>query len=241
VEEARENIVQRLEEELYSIRTLPAFATGQRALMVRSPGGNVLWDSVGLVDDVTIGLIRVLGGLSAIAASHPCHLTSLLDWSDAFDGIPIYVHEKARRWIASTHPGIRFWGGERLALHDGITLIHGDGHGGAVLHWPAGSKGAGTLLTGAVLHIAASLAHVSFLSSSYALLPRSGKEVKRIVRALEGLEYERLYDGSPDRAIASDARQVFLRSAEQYLAAIGGRPDAHRSFAACLWPGRSLR
>ena len=58
----RRNLVQRVEPDLFSLRSIPRFALGQRALLLRSSGGNVLWDSVALVDDLTVRLIRALGG-----------------------------------------------------------------------------------------------------------------------------------------------------------------------------------
>ena len=56
---------------LTGIGTVPGFAIGQRALLVRTPNGNVLWDCISLLDDATVETIRVLGGISAIAVSHP--------------------------------------------------------------------------------------------------------------------------------------------------------------------------
>ncbi len=49
----------------------PHFAIGQRALLVRTAQGNVLWDCVILVDDEAVGKIRALGGLKAIATLPP--------------------------------------------------------------------------------------------------------------------------------------------------------------------------
>jgi hypothetical protein len=221
-----ENIIQRLDEELYTIRTMPVFGIGQQAMLVRSPGGSVLWDCVTLVDDTTVGLIRALGGLRAIAVSHPRHFASAVEWSRAFDGIPVYVHETGRRWLVRPDPVVRAWEGTELRLHDGITLVYcGGNDGGVVLHWPNGPKGKGALLTGAVIQVVDGSTRVSFLSCPSALLPRSAGAVSQLLRALEGLVYDRLYDSSPGRMIAGDAHQVVLRSAEQYLAAVTGRDD----------------
>src|SRR5262245_31880408 len=49
----------------------PPFAIGQRAMLVRAPGGNVLWDCVPLLDPALVEMIEALGGISAIAISHP--------------------------------------------------------------------------------------------------------------------------------------------------------------------------
>src|SRR3546814_13670431 len=58
-------------EGLLGIGTEPGFAIGQRALLVRSPGGNLLWDCIALVDDDTVARVREAGGIRAIAISHP--------------------------------------------------------------------------------------------------------------------------------------------------------------------------
>src|SRR4051812_10286687 len=74
LEELRKDHSNRLEFEapsLLGIGTEPPFAIGQRALLVQSPSGNVLWDCVSLIDEPTIAKINHLGGIRAIAISHP--------------------------------------------------------------------------------------------------------------------------------------------------------------------------
>src|SRR5437899_13037922 len=59
----------RFEEEapqLLGIGTEPEFAIGQRALLMQSPAGNLLWDCISLVDDKTIAEVRTRGGMRAI-------------------------------------------------------------------------------------------------------------------------------------------------------------------------------
>src|SRR6476660_5939568 len=51
---------------LIGIGTQPKFAIGQRALLLCTPEGNILWDCISLIDDATITLINGLGGLHAI-------------------------------------------------------------------------------------------------------------------------------------------------------------------------------
>src|SRR5437588_603934 len=55
------NVVRELEPDLTGIGTEPPFAIGQRALLVRTPGGNVLWDCVSLLDDSTAEAVRGKG------------------------------------------------------------------------------------------------------------------------------------------------------------------------------------
>jgi hypothetical protein len=77
---------------LIGIGTQPSFAIGQRALLVCTPHGNVLWDCISLIDGATVTLVNGLGGLSAIAISHPHFYTTLVEWSSAFGNVPVHLH-----------------------------------------------------------------------------------------------------------------------------------------------------
>src|SRR5262249_2128488 len=135
---------------LTSIRTTPTFAIGQRALLVETADGNVLWDCVSLIDEATIEAVRERGGLAAIAISHPHFYASMVEWSRAFGGAPIWVHEADRRWIVRPDGAVRPWSGASMRLPGGLTLVHVGGHfeGSQVLHWPQGAGGRGALLSG---------------------------------------------------------------------------------------------
>jgi hypothetical protein len=73
----------------------PDFAIGQRALLLRTPDGNVLWDCVALLDPATVAIVKALGGLRAIAISHPHFYTAMVDWAQAFD-CPVFLHAADR-------------------------------------------------------------------------------------------------------------------------------------------------
>src|ERR1700674_1746997 len=49
-----------LEPGLLSITTFPAFGIGQRAQLLRTENGNILWDCISLVDRATVELIKAL-------------------------------------------------------------------------------------------------------------------------------------------------------------------------------------
>ena|SRR5712691_2759781 len=63
---------------LIGIGTTPTFAIGERALLVQSAQGNVLWDCMSLLDDETAAGIERLGGLTGIAISHPHYYSTTL-------------------------------------------------------------------------------------------------------------------------------------------------------------------
>src|SRR2546425_7387757 len=140
---------------LTGIGTEPSFAIGQRALLVPSPQRNLLWDCITVIDDATIDAVRKLGGIRAIAISHPHYYSSMVEWSRAFDA-PVYLHDADRQWVMRPDPRIEHWSGDTKPLWDGMTLIRAGGHfpGGTVLHWPAGADGRGALLTGDILMVA---------------------------------------------------------------------------------------
>jgi len=46
------------ESNLIGVETVPEFAIGQHAKLLRTPHGNILWDCISYVDDVTVDLIR---------------------------------------------------------------------------------------------------------------------------------------------------------------------------------------
>src|SRR5262249_47759154 len=68
------------EPNLIGIGTQPTFAIGQRALLICTAAGNVLWDCISLLDAATITLIKALAGLKAIAISHPHSSTPMRHW-----------------------------------------------------------------------------------------------------------------------------------------------------------------
>src|SRR6195952_4269190 len=67
----RHRVVWRDDLGLAGIGLEPSFAIGQRALLVPTGDGCVMWDCVPLVTPERVEHIRSLGGLKAIAVSHP--------------------------------------------------------------------------------------------------------------------------------------------------------------------------
>jgi hypothetical protein len=76
---------------LHTILPEPKAGIGQRAFLVRTNEGNVLWDCVPPLDDATVQTVRSLGGLKAIAVSHPHYYTTMVEWSKAFGDVPTVV------------------------------------------------------------------------------------------------------------------------------------------------------
>lgn len=216
------NTFRRLEPRLLGVGMTPEFGIGQRALLVQSASGNILWDCVSLVDEATIDLLNGLGGLAAIAISHPHFYASMVEWSHAFGQVPVYIHERDRRWVQRPDSIVQFWSGAAYRLTGEITLVHCGGHfaGGTVLHWAAGAGGRGALLTGDILQVTMDRRHVSFMRSYPNLIPLSSPSVGSIVSAVAPYAYDRIYGAWWDRHIDSDAAAAVQRSHERYVVAV---------------------
>jgi len=218
------NRIERLEPSLIGIGTEPSFAIGQRALLVQTPEGNLLWDCISLLDEATVTAVDGLGGLRAIAISHPHYYSSMVEWSRAF-GAPIYLHRADRRWVMRPDGSIRFWPGETLPLFGGITLVRCGGHfpGATVAHWPAGAEGKGALLVGDVLQVVQDRRFVSFMFSYPNLIPLPARTVERIARTVAAYDFDRIYGAWWGRVVERDGKAAVARSAARYAAAVRSR------------------
>ncbi|HET9918533.1 MAG TPA: MBL fold metallo-hydrolase, partial [Ktedonobacteraceae bacterium] len=209
------------EPRLTAIGSEPSFAIGQRPLLVQTDEGNVLWDCMTYLDDEIGATIDQLGGLKAIAISHPHYYTTMVEWARRFD-VPIYLHESDRQWVMRPDERVVFWSGEARPLVGDTTLIRLGGHfrGGQVLHWPSGAEGKGVLLSGDIITVVADRNWVSFMYSYPNLIPLPGREVARIRDTIAPYRFERLYGAWFEREILADARNAVIRSADRYILAL---------------------
>jgi glyoxylase-like metal-dependent hydrolase (beta-lactamase superfamily II) len=208
-----------LEPGLVGIGTSPPVGIGQRALLVATPAGNLLWDCVGYLDAAAAGRVADLGGIAAIACSHPHFYGAMVEWSAAFGGAPVYVPRADRAWLVRPDPAVRLWEGRADPL-PGVTLVQCGGHfeGSSVLHWPAGAGGGGVLLVGDTITVVADRRYVSFMRSYPNLIPLPAPAVRRVVAAVSGLRFDRIYGGWWDRDLREGAHRAVTRSAARYLA-----------------------
>ncbi|CAF3338405.1 unnamed protein product [Rotaria sp. Silwood2] len=222
-----ENKIKCEEPKLFSICTEPSFAIGQRAFLVQTSYGNILWDCISLLDQNTIDYIKKSGGLTAIAISHPHFFTTMVDWSHLFGNIPIYIHKADEAWVVRPDKCIEFWDGSTKDLFDGkLKLIHTGGHfeGSQVLYWPEGASHRGVLLTGDEPHICMDSKWVAFMHSFPNYIPLNERKVKRIMERLQLIDYDRLYgafsSGNKSEVILEKAQKIVQQSGERYLKAI---------------------
>ncbi|HVB52648.1 MAG TPA: hypothetical protein VNF24_00430 [Candidatus Acidoferrales bacterium] len=216
--------VAELEPGLYQLTTRPSFGIGQRALLVRTPGGNLLWDCLSYLDPATQGAVAELGELAAVAVSHPHFYGSCVEWSDAFGGVPIYLSSRDRDYLVRPSPAVVHFEGDEVEPWPGLRVLRLGGHfaGSTVLHWPAGAAGRGVLLTGDTISVAADRRWTAFQYSYPNRIPLAAAEVQSIAERVAPLAFDRLYGAWPDDVIATDAHGAVMRSAARYLGMIDG-------------------
>ncbi|MGK3143566.1 MBL fold metallo-hydrolase [Pantoea sp. C2G6] len=203
---------------LLSIKTVPRFAIDQRAFLLRTPHGNVLWDCIANLDAATCQLITALGGIDAIAISHPHYYTTMQEWAAAFNA-PVYLHAHDRQWIMRDSPHIQLWQGESLTLMPSLTLLRLGGHfpGGSVLHW---DQGEGVILAGDILQVTPGAHGVSFMWSYPNMLPLSASTVGDILQRLAGVAFGQLYGAFEGQEIHQQAKEKVMQSGARYLACL---------------------
>ena len=211
----RFNVFRKVAPGLFGISTVPQFAIGQRAFLVVTPAGNMLWDCLSFLDDATIEIIRALGGIKAVAVSHPHFYSAMASWGRAFE-CPVLAHEADCGWLVEPDPRIEFWSGETREILPGITLHRLGGHfpGSSVLHWSERR----TLLTGDTLLVTPDRKHVAFMWSypNYAPLPAA--DVQLIGQRLDALDFDAVHSAFWERGdIDSDAKAAVRRSVVRHL------------------------
>lgn len=215
------NLTEPHEPEMMGIGIEPTFAIGQRAFLFKASTGNILWDCLPLLDDTLTEYVNALGGISAIAISHPHYYSSMVRWSRVFD-CPVFLHAADKQWVMRPDPAIEFWDGETNKIADDATLIRCGGHfdGGTVLHWAAGADGRGALLSGDIIQVVQDRRWVSFMYSYPNLIPLSAAKVRRIVAAVEPFEFDRVYGAFAGKVVERDGKEAVRRSAQRYLEAL---------------------
>jgi glyoxylase-like metal-dependent hydrolase (beta-lactamase superfamily II) len=202
---------------LTGIGTAPRFAIGQRALVVPSSVGNVLWECVTLLDEETAAAVEELGGLAAIAISHPHYYSSMVEWAHRFE-CPVLLHADDAGWIMRPDDAIELWDGETRDV-GGLELLRLGGHfpGGTVMLAPGGR-----LLSGDIVQVIPDRGWVSFMYSYPNLIPLPAATVLAMAEKLKPYAFESIQGAWWDTTIRSGAKAIVTRSAERYARALAG-------------------
>ena len=210
-------IIKKLHDNLYELKMAPAFAIGQRALLVITATGNVLWDCIALINEPTIEFIKSKGGLKAIAFSHPHYYTTMNEWAAIFN-CPIYIHQKDEQWIFNKGDHISLWSEAEKELWDGIRLINIGGHfpGSSIVHVPFLSKD-GTILCGDTFYISPSKKHAAVMYSYPNRIPLPTQEVQRIKKQMLNIPFDTMHGFYDYQNIYDNAKQLIESSLEKYI------------------------
>ena len=129
------------EKRVWFVQTEPRFAIGERAILIQTEQGNILWDLIPYLDQPTVDKINSLGGLDAIVISHPHYYSTWPDWSRTFQ-CPVYVGAPDKEWLERTDVE----GAEMRFLTDTYTPIELNGHDSKAVAILAGGHFPGSLL-----------------------------------------------------------------------------------------------
>jgi hypothetical protein len=223
---AASHTVELREEEpgLVGVGVTPSFAIGQRALLVRTTRGNVLWDCIPLLDEPARRAIDRLGGVDAICISHPHFYGAVVEFAEAFDA-RVFLPRADERWRQRSSRRIVPFDDEVEPV-PGVTVSRIGGHfdGAAVLHWPEGAGGSGALLTGDTIMVVEDRRWVSFMWSYPNLVPLDAASVTAIARRVGRFRFGRIYGGWWGHVVVGDGADLVRRSAERYVRRLTSPP-----------------
>lgn len=205
---------------LLSIAIEPTFAIPQRALLLPTGFGNVLWECLSLVTTDAVEALFRRGGVSAIMISHPHFYSSMHEWSEALGGVPILLHEADRCWVQRPSRHIEFWSGDCKTLTPDLTLLRCGGHfpGSTALYWRTGPRGP-TLFPGDALQVTMDRRHVAFMYSYPNHIPMKTSDVCHIQRLLADEPIEDVFGFSWGRNIIGSGRAAVDASFDRHLRA----------------------
>jgi len=214
--------VREVEPGLLGIGADPPVAIGQRALLVQTGEGNLLWDPPGFIDEQAVHAVREAGGLRSVSASHPHFYGAIAEWSAAF-GAEILLPEADAHWLTRPAAAVRTWSGTHAVL-PGVTLVQCGGHfpGSAVVHWAAGAGGSGALFAGDTIFVTPGEDRLTFVWSAPNRLPLPETAVRKVVDAVRPYQFDRIYGGWWQPVLRTGARRVLETSADRYIQFLRG-------------------
>lgn len=209
--------INQLKANLCELEITPQFAISQRALLVLSENGNILWDCIPMLDKPTIDFIKSKGGLKAIAFSHPHYYSNMNKWAEVFN-CPVYIHANDAPYIVQKGGQINLWSGDELALWDDIKIVLIGGHfeGSSILHVPFLSK-EGAILCGDTLFLSPNKKHFSVMRSYPNKIPLPLREIRRIKTRIDAIPMDTFYGYVKAQNLDVDVKKVFSESMERYL------------------------
>lgn len=204
---------------LLAFGVTPAFSINQRALLLPTALGNVMWECVSLVTEHAVAELKKHGGVAAIVISHPHFYSSMVEWSEALGGVPVYLHQADRAWVQRPSPNLRFWSDERIPLSNDVTLLRLGGHfeGSTGLHWIGEHCPKGVLFPGDAIQVTMDRRNVTFMYSFPNYIPMTRSDVMRIGQVVSALEYDSIFGFTWGRNIIGNAKDAVDRSLHRFM------------------------
>lgn len=205
-----------LEPGLHGVGVSPSLGIGQRACLISTPHGNLLWDCVGFIDDEGARAVADLGGIAGIACSHPHFYGAMVEWSHAFDDAPLWLPSADREWVTRSDTTIEWWDDEAEPL-PGVHIVQCGGHfdGSAVAVWDHGADGRGAVFVSDTATVVKDRS-VSFMRSYPNLMPLPAAVVRHVAERVTMHPFVRIYGGWWD-AVIGGGHEVVHRSAARYV------------------------
>ncbi|KAK5637225.1 hypothetical protein RRF57_012937 [Xylaria bambusicola] len=215
-------------EHLIAIATEPKVGIGQRAILVRTSKGNVLWDCITLLDDETIAKVKELGGLKAIVISHPHYYSTHLEWARAFR-CPVYLAIEDMKWLAQHDADWQIFISETETQIHGTTVLKLGGHfpGSMVMLYDGKLLIADTFLTtpsglgnwdadalGTARERPAGMSSFAFMWSYPNMIPLAPDALEAMWAVLKGYEFGSTHGAFPGMDIVKTPREMKKRVLE---------------------------
>lgn len=213
-----------------SSTTRKQLGIGERAILLQTDNGNVLWDLIAFIDDATVDFIQSKGGLKAMVISHPHFYTTHLEWARIFN-CAIYTCEADEEWLNRQDPnGLRklISGATEIPEVPGVTAIQAGGHfdGSMFLHWENKLFIADTMMS-----VPSGFYHkdrlpgttsYSFMWSYPNMIPLPPHKIHGIWKALKPFEFDTTFGGFPGQNVTrSDLKKQVLESMKIFLKTAG--------------------
>ena len=217
------NAFRQHEDGLIGIGTQPPFAIGQRALRVH-PNGNVLWDCIALLDDATVTLIKGLGGLKAIAISHPHFYTTMVEWARVRRAGPSPRRRPQMDHAARSRD--QALGRRHAAAHAGRDADprRRAFPGGTMLHWAKGAGGG--VLSADIATVTQDRKFLTFMRSYPNFIPLSAREVEASRRRSSRSPSTRSTATISTASSRPGRKKSWLVFVDRYLSALNGAYDS---------------
>ncbi|KAF3051562.1 hypothetical protein E8E11_010085 [Didymella keratinophila] len=223
-----------------STTTRKQLGIGERAILLQTEHGNVLWDLIAFLNQDTIDFINGKGGLKAIVISHPHFYTTHLEWAAQFK-CPVYVAADDAEWLnREDKHGSRISYRGAAQVSPGVTVVQCGGHfdGSSVLHWEKKLFIADTIMSVPsgffnATHPSTSshTTSFSFMWSYPNMIPLPPAKIHNIWTALKPFDFEETYGGFPGQNVRREGLKKSVLESMKVFLKVGGHEETGGVFS----------